>query len=101
MYTPPKNASYLLFCIGEVSGDSYCFSIAESANNIWEEPKIGQTVTANGTVKGLTSLSPNMTLITDTDGVFINFEYNIDTKMYIDNELAKIKAELSAAIVNS
>ena len=62
-----------------------------------------QTATANadGTVEGLTSLSPNMTLVSDTEGVVINLEYNIDTKMYIDNELAKIKAELSAAIVNS
>ena len=103
LYTPPKNASYLLFNVSETAGNLYCFSIAESANNNWEEPKMGQTVTANadGTVEGLTSLSPNMTLVSDTEGVVINLEYNVDTKMYIDNELAKIKAELSAAIVNS
>lgn len=36
-----------------------------------------QTVTANadGTVEGLTSISPNITLLTDTDGVVINCEY--------------------------
>ena len=33
--------------------------------------------------------------------VYINLTYNADTKTYIDNELAKIKAELSAAIRNS
>ena len=58
-----------------------------------------QTATANadGTVEGLTSISPNMTLLTDTNGAVINLEYNADTKMYIDNKLA----ELSAAILNT
>ena len=58
-----------------------------------------QTVTANadGTVEGLTSLSPNITVTTDTDGVVIDMTYNADTKMYIDNKLA----EISTAIVNN
>lgn len=58
-----------------------------------------QTATANadGTVEGLTSISPNMTLLTDTSGAVINLEYNADTKMYIDNKIA----ELSAAILNT
>lgn len=62
-----------------------------------------QSATANaaGTVEGLTSISPNMTLVTDTAGTVINLEYSADTKMYVDNELTKIKAELSAAILNS
>ena len=51
----------------------------------------------NGIVEGLTSVSPNMTLLTDTSGAVINLEYNADTKMYIDNKFA----ELSAAILNS
>lgn len=55
------------------------------------------TADENGTVEGLTSVSPNMTLITDTSGAVINLEYNADTKMYIDNKFA----ELSAAILNS
>ncbi|MEE0839179.1 MAG: hypothetical protein U0L72_01350, partial [Acutalibacteraceae bacterium] len=58
-----------------------------------------QTVTANadGTVEGLTSLSPNITVTTDTEGVVIDMTYNADTKMYIDNKLA----EISTAIVNN
>lgn len=69
----------------------------------FEPYKEPQTATANadGTVEGLTSVSPNMTVFSNTEGVVINLEYNADTKMYIDNELAKIKAELSAAILNS
>ena len=58
-----------------------------------------QTVTANadGTVDGLTSISPNMTIMSDTEGVVIDMTYNADTKMYIDNKLA----EISTAIVNN
>lgn len=59
------------------------------------------TAKADGTVEGLTSYSPNMTVACDNGDVVINLEYNADTKMYIDNELAKIKAELSAAILNN
>lgn len=46
-----------------------------------------QTVTANadGTVGGLTSLSPNMTLMTDTDGAVINCQYYRDIDTYINN----------------
>ena len=63
------------------------------------EPYTCQTVTANGdgTVEGLTSISPNMTVTTDTQGVVIDMTYNADTKMYIDNKLA----EISTAIVNN
>ena len=52
---------------------------------------------ADGTVKGLTSISPNITLVADNPNVIIDCEYNTDTKTYIDNKFA----ELSAAILNS
>lgn len=76
------------------------FSDTPTEYEPYKEPQTA-TASADGTVEGLTSLSPNMTLVNDTEGVVINLEYNVDTKMYIDNELAKIKAELSAAIVNN
>jgi hypothetical protein len=40
---------------------------------------------ADGIAEGLTSLSPNMSLITDTNGVVINCEYYRDIDAYIDN----------------
>lgn len=43
------------------------------------------TTNADGIAEGLTSLSPNMTLITDTNGVIINCEYYRDIDTYIDN----------------
>lgn len=51
---------------------------------LYKEP---QTAIANadGIVEGLTSLSPNMTLISDTEGVVINCGYYRDIDTYIDN----------------
>ncbi|MBE6749939.1 MAG: collagen-like protein [Ruminococcaceae bacterium] len=54
-----------------------------------------KTVLANadGIVEGLKSVSPKMTLITDTNGVFIECAYNADTKMYIDNKFAELTVQ--------
>ena len=51
-----------------------------------------QTATPNsdGTVEGLRSLSPNMTIMADTEGVNIDCAYNADTKLYIDNKIAEL-----------
>lgn len=55
------------------------------------EPYNPYTVTANadGTVD-LTSISPNMTLFTDTDGVSINCQYYRDIDRYIDNLIGNV-----------
>ena len=42
------------------------------------KPATVHTPAADGTVNGITSVSPTMTLITDTDGVKIDCEYNVD-----------------------
>ena len=39
----------------------------------------------DGTVSGLTSLSPNMTILTDTEGVVVECEYIADTQKWIQN----------------
>lgn len=38
---------------------------------------------SDGTVSGMTSLSPNMTILTDTEGVIVECEYNKDTNKVI------------------
>ena len=43
------------------------------------------TTLADGTVEGVVSLAPSMTLVTDNEGVILDAEYNCDTKRYIDN----------------
>ena len=45
---------------------------------------IEYTPTADGTVNGVTSLYPNTTLTTDTDGVIIDCEYNRDINKFGD-----------------
>ncbi len=60
----------------------------------WESPKEYKTYIPNqdGSVEGITSLSPNMTLMTDTEGVTIETEYNKDTNKVIE--------ELTNAIIS-
>lgn len=81
-----------------IDTDTFLFEVSDKATEYtpYINPK---TVTANadGTVDGLTSISPDMTIMTDTEGVVIDMTYNADTKMYIDNKLA----EISTAIVNN
>lgn len=55
----------------------------------------------NGNIEGLTSVSPDMTLMSDTDGVIIDCEYKADTKRYIDNQINNKFAELQAAVINA
>ena len=73
----------------------------ESGKNAteYEEYKQLQEAAANadGIVTGLTSISPNMTIMADNNGANLNVTYNVDTKTYIDNKFA----ELAQAILNS
>lgn len=58
----------------------------------YEPYKEPQTATANteGVVEGLTSLSPNMTLVTNTDGVVIDLEYYKDIDLAFENLTTEI-----------
>ena len=50
----------------------------------------GYTPAADGTVAGVTSLSPTMTLLTDTAGAIVECEYAVDTKTYIDRKISEM-----------
>jgi len=63
---------------------------------LYKEP-ITYTADENGIVKGVTSLCPTTTLITDTAGVTIEAEYNKDTNKVIANLMEKIAALENAA----
>ena len=56
------------------------------------KPRQIATVTTEGIVEGFKSVSPNMTLLTDTEDVVMDIDYNIDTKTYIDNKFAELQA---------
>ena len=64
-------------------------NVTRCGKNLFDK---NQTVTANadGTVEGLTSLSPNMTLYTDNDGAIVNCQYYRDIDTYIDNLLINL-----------
>ena len=53
---------------------------------------VAYTPAVDGTVTGVTSISPDMTFLSDTDGIIINAEYNKD--------LNKAISELRQAIIN-
>ena len=65
---------------------------AGKAKTEYEAPK-GQTATPNadGTVEGFTSVSPNMIIYTDIDGVIIDCEYNKKTCLKIPAWAGRLK----------
>lgn len=90
-----------------------CFKISTSAGTIDDiddakiQLEIGSTATdyepynsatftpiTDGTVNGVTSLYPNTTLTTDTDGVLIDCEYNVD----LNSTLGDINTALDSII---
>ncbi len=98
-FTVAESKVYRVYIYGAYaspSGEKYTikniqFEVGESRTEY--KPYIApQTATADadGVVKGLTSISPDMTLIADKD-IVLECEYNADTKMYIDNKLREIK----------
>jgi hypothetical protein len=66
----------------------------EQAGTEYENPKEVTThiPSSDGTVSGVTSLSPNMTILTDTEGVIVECEYNRDTNKVIDKLINAITA---------
>jgi hypothetical protein len=60
----------------------------------YETPYASETIAPapDGTVSGLTAVSPTMTLLTDTPGVTIDCEYSRDTNKVIAEILEKITA---------
>lgn len=54
------------------------------------------TPAADGAVSGVTSLSPFMTILADTEGVIVECEYNMDTKTYIDRKIKELMEGVKA-----
>lgn len=85
------NADLKLLSLVIAKGDTVdeaLYPQVEVGNEATEyEPYNSQTVTANadGTVDGVLSLSPNMTIFTDASEINIECEYNRDTNKVIEN----------------
>lgn len=72
--------------------DTLQVEVGDTATNY--EPYTGETQipSSDGTISGLTAVSPTMTLLTDTAGVNIECEYSRDTNVVIAEILEKITA---------
>lgn len=68
--------------------------VSVNGEDIYEDYINGTEYTPNadGTINGLTSVSPTMTLLTDTEGVTIECEYNKDTNKVISKLVNAISA---------
>lgn len=103
-FTTKNTTDYLVFQVKNKNGETVTL---EDLQNINLQIELGTTATeyepyttpteytptADGTVNGVTSLYPNTTLTTDTDGVLIDCEYNRD--------INKAFAALEAAIATN
>ena len=78
--------------IGTAEYKNVLLEVGEEATEF--EPYNGTEYTPNadGTVDGLTSVSPTMTLLTDTEGVTVECEYNKDTNKVIQKLVNAISA---------
>lgn len=93
-YDDGNGFSFIMITKGKtVSNKVYYPQIERSEKNTgWESPKecLTYTPTEDGVVHGVTSVSPTMTIMTDTEGVTIDCEYIVNTKTYIDNKIAEL-----------
>ena len=87
--TTPDNCYWFIVSLTGEKAVEHTFSNVQvslspvSGYEPYVEPTI-YTANADGTVDGVRSLSPSMTLTTDTDGVTIDCSYLRDVDRYID-----------------
>ncbi|MBO5957538.1 MAG: hypothetical protein J6Q39_08285 [Bacteroidales bacterium] len=67
----------------ECSFENICVEAGTEATGYEVYKGIKYTPNSDGVVEGVTSLSPNMTLLTDTEGVIVECEYNKDTNKVV------------------
>lgn len=85
IWTAPKLAIFTTKANWEKFFANYHLQLEVGSTATDYEPYIAPTdytPNADGTVEGITSLYPNTTLMTDTDGVIINCEYNKDINKF-------------------
>ena len=68
----------------ECSFENICVEAGTEAKGYEVYKGVKFTPNADGAVPGITSLSPCMTILTDTEGVIVECEYNRDTNKVIE-----------------
>ena len=93
----PPNANYLFLYLSHIGGevDDVQIEVGSVATD-YEPYKEAETFTplSDGTVEGVMSVAPTMTLMTDTEGVTIEVEYNQDINVLLDYMKASLRAIL-------
>lgn len=92
VFTTPPNCKYMRISAIIANASTSMIVLGEYTKEQMElmeyEPyvePVEYSVNADGTVKGVASLYPSMSLLTDTSGVMIDAEYNKDTNKVIQN----------------
>lgn len=100
----PAGAKYLFLYLSNQADNIHGIQIETgSAVTEYEEFKSGDTYSPNadGTVEGITSLSPTMTLLTDTEGAIIHCEYNRDAnKVFTGNNSSNDMVTANGTVVS-
>jgi hypothetical protein len=93
-YDNKNNATFIMIRKGDAVNNKVYYPQVEKgeAKTEWECPKerLIYTPSTDGTIEGVTSLSPTMTLLTDTDNITIECEYNRDINKVIADILTTI-----------
>ena len=84
----------------ECSFENICVEVGSVATGYSLYNGAQYTPATDGSVSGITSISPNMTIFTDTEGVVVEMEYNRDTtKMFESYVLTdKAKSEIASEV---
>jgi hypothetical protein len=91
MFYVGYNGSFLQGNKVEYSNIQIEISEKETEYEGYKEPTT-YTPNTDGTVEGIVGNGEAITLMTDTEGVNIEAEYNADTKKYIDKKFAELQA---------
>lgn len=76
----------------ECSFENICVELGSVATGYEVYNGEKYTPDTDGIVSGITSLSPNMTIYTNTEGIVVECEYNRDTTKYIDNIMTAVSS---------
>ena len=93
-FTTSANTTWLTIGFYNANQEAYARELQLEEGSLYTgyESCSAQTSNANaeGIVKGLTSLSPTMNLISNNENVIINVGYYRDTKLALDNQILEI-----------
>ena len=89
--TLPKNAAFIRLSCRDDDYESLMVSYSAAPLPFVPYTEQNYTADSSGTVSGIESLSPAMTLMTGNPGVRLEADYNADTGKYIDRKFEQLQ----------